>query len=42
MGPKIAATEVFVLTTRGKAGIGRLQDAYGILDDRAGSRILPT
>jgi carbamate kinase len=42
MGPKIAAAEAFVLATRGKAGIGRLQDAAGILEGRAGSRILPT
>lgn len=42
MGPKIAAAEAFVLATRGKAGIGRLQDASLILDGQAGSRILPT
>ncbi|MFY8115796.1 MAG: carbamate kinase, partial [Rhabdaerophilum sp.] len=42
MGPKIAAAEAFVLTTRGKAGIGRLQDASLIIEGHAGSRILPT
>ena len=41
MGPKIAAASAFVRGSGGLAGIGTLQDARGILEGRAGTRIKP-
>jgi len=39
MGPKIAAACAFVRATQGRAGIGTLQNARAILEERAGTTI---
>ena len=40
MGPKISAACVFVRAGGTLAGIGRLADARGIVEGRAGTRVL--
>jgi len=39
MGPKVEAACAFVRATGSRAGIGRLEDARGILDGRAGTTV---
>lgn len=41
MGPKVQAACDFVNGTGGMAGIGALEDACGILERRAGTRVVP-
>jgi carbamate kinase len=39
MGPKIASASAFVLAGGTMAGIGRLEDARAIVEERAGTRV---